>query len=120
MFDYKSFAESMKKQYLKCNVFVSPSGIENSPNSVCEAQMLGVPVVASYVGGTPDMIPDSKCGFLYRFEDIEMLAYYIKKVFREESNFDGSHEMNVAHNRHDPKANMEQLIRIYKDIIALP
>lgn len=111
-------AEGMKAEFLKCNVFISPSGIENSPNSVCEAQMLGVPVVASYVGGTSDMIPDRQCGVLYRFEDVEMLAYHIKTIFRESPTFDGSHEMSIAHQRHNSKANQEQLINIYKRIIG--
>jgi glycosyltransferase involved in cell wall biosynthesis len=41
----------MKSEYLNCKVFVSPSPIENSPNSVWDAEILGVPTVASYVGG---------------------------------------------------------------------
>ena len=46
-------AEQMKAEYLRSNVFLCPSSIENSPNSLGEAQMLGVPCVASYVGGIP-------------------------------------------------------------------
>ncbi len=110
-------ADGMKQQYLKCNVFVSPSGIENSPNSVCEAQMLGVPVVASYVGGTADMVSNEHCGYLYRFEDVEMLAHLVKKVFKESSCFDGTYEIEVAHQRHDGIRNLEQLIKIYNAII---
>ena len=49
-------AEQMKQAYLKSNVFVCPSSIENSPNSLGEAQLLGVPHVASYVGGIADMM----------------------------------------------------------------
>lgn len=36
--------EKMHEQYLKANVFVIPSVIENSPYSLSEAMMLGVPV----------------------------------------------------------------------------
>ncbi len=46
----------MIDRMLKSNVFVLPSAIENSPNSLAEAMILGVPTVASYVGGVPDMI----------------------------------------------------------------
>ena len=41
------------------------SYIENSPNSVGEAQMVGVPVVASRVGGTDSMVEHGKTGFMY-------------------------------------------------------
>src|SRR5690606_23789955 len=58
--------EAMCKRYIDSHVFVSPSSIENSPNSVGEAQLLGVPCVASYVGGTPDMIEHEDTGLLYR------------------------------------------------------
>ncbi len=52
----------MCKRYLLSNVFVCPSSIENSPNSLGEAMLLGVPCVASYVGGIPDLIFDGKEG----------------------------------------------------------
>lgn len=73
----------MCKQYLKSNVFVCPSSIENSPNSVGEAQLLGVPTIASYVGGVSDMVMNEKTGLLYRFEEVEMLANAINFVFSD-------------------------------------
>ncbi len=73
--------EEMVKQYLKANVFVSASAIENSPNSVGEAMMLGVPVVTSDVGGVKNMLVHEKEGYLYPFDEPYMLAYYIMNVF---------------------------------------
>ena len=40
---------SMRDQYLRSHVFISASTIENSPNSVGEAMLLGVPVVTNVV-----------------------------------------------------------------------
>ena len=54
-----------------------PSSIENSPNSLGEAQLLGVPCIASDVGGVTDMIPNKECGIIYRFEEVELLAKHI-------------------------------------------
>ncbi len=48
-------AEQMKEEYLNCGVFVCCSANENSPNSLGEAMLLGVPCVAALVGGIPDM-----------------------------------------------------------------
>lgn len=73
--------EQMKEQYLKANVFVSPSAIENSPNSVGEAMILGVPCVSSLVGGVADMLQHGVQGYTYQHDAPYMLAHYVMKVF---------------------------------------
>ena len=75
--------QDMIDQYLSSNLFVCPSSIENSPNSLGEAQLLGVPTIAAYVGGIPDMIKDGVSGFMYRFEEHEMLAKKICRIFND-------------------------------------
>jgi len=106
----------MLEQYLKANVFICPSSIENSPNSLGEAQILGVPCIASYVGGIPDMVPKESCGYLYRFEEIEMLAFYICEIFKK-TIFNNSEMSNIAKKRHSIDINTNQLISIYTKII---
>jgi len=44
------------------NVFVLPSILENSPNSLAEAQILGVPCVTTFAGGTIDYVKDGLTG----------------------------------------------------------
>ncbi|NCC88277.1 MAG: glycosyltransferase, partial [Clostridia bacterium] len=56
----------MCERLLDCNVFVLASTIDNSPNSLCEAMLLGVPCVASYVGGVPDLMTHKEDGYLYQ------------------------------------------------------
>lgn len=105
--------QEMIKHYLSSNVFICPSTIENSPNSLCEAQILGVPHIASYVGGTADMMRGNE-DCLYRFEETEMLAEKICHVFA-----DWTYSKNMqkeAQKRHDSKANAERLIDIYNTI----
>ena len=75
--------KEMKERYLKSNVFVSPSSIENSPNSLGEAMILGVPVVASDVGGVSDMLTHKEEGFVYQSDAPYMLAHYCIRTFRE-------------------------------------
>lgn len=77
--------DGMIDQYLSCNVFVLPSAIENSPNSLGEAMSLGVPCVASCVGGVQDMMRDKVDGFIYPFDEPYMLAHYIEKIFESDS-----------------------------------
>lgn len=109
---------SMIKQFLKANAFVCPSSIENSPNSVGEAQLLGTPCIASYVGGSMDMISDGETGFLYRFEETELLAMRICEIF---SNPTLANELSlkgqtVAYERHNKTMNGLCLNEIYKSI----
>lgn len=106
-------AEGMKHEYLKCNVFVCPSTIENSPNSLGEAQILGVPVVASYVGGIPDMMKGDE-EHLYRFEEVEMLADKICKVFEDEPDTEKMRQNALL--RHDKTSVAEDLMGIYEKI----
>lgn len=108
-------AEEMKNEYLNCNVFVCPSTIENSPNSLGEAQILGTPCIASYVGGIPDMMRGNEDN-LYRFEEVEMLAEKVCRVFS-----DGENQTDlsaIAAQRHDPLNNNQQLLSIYHKIIG--
>lgn len=107
-------ANEMIREYRNANVFVCPSSMENSPNSLGEAQLLGVPVVASYVGGVPDMMRGNEEN-LYRFEEIEMLAANICRVFKEKDN-QGSMR-KAALKRHDAKRNNDTLLEIYKTIV---
>jgi asparagine synthase (glutamine-hydrolysing) len=50
------------------------SSFEGMPNILIEAQILGVPVVATNVGGIPDVISDSKTGFLFEIGDVNGMA----------------------------------------------
>jgi glycosyltransferase involved in cell wall biosynthesis len=105
----------MCQQYLRSNVFVCPSAIENSPNSLGEAQLLGVPCVVSYVGGTMDMMVGDENN-LYRFEEVEMLAMKICSVFSEcrEANFAMQEK---ARARHDRDVNSARLYHIYRELL---
>lgn len=71
----------MITEYLNANVYVLPSCIENSPNSLCEAQILGVPCISSICGGTADFINNNIDGLLYRCEEYEQLAQKIINIF---------------------------------------
>lgn len=108
-------AEEIKQEYLNSNVFVCPSSIENSPNSLCEAQILGVPCIASFVGGIPDIMAGNEEN-LYQFDDIEMLAYKICRIFKEKRN--SHNQVLVARQRHDVEINRSNLIHIYRQLIS--
>lgn len=111
-------AETLCNALLSSTMYFHSSYIENSPNSVGEAQMVGVPVVASRVGGTDSMVEHGKTGFLYPVTDPYMAAYYIKRLIdnKEENMAIGKKAREIALVRHDKKQIVKELLDVYEQI----
>lgn len=111
-------AETLCDALLSSTMYFHSSYIENSPNSVGEAQMVGVPVVASRVGGTDSMVEHGKTGFLYPVTDPYMAAYYIKRLIdnKEENMAIGKKAREIALVRHDKRQIVEELLDVYEQI----
>ena len=110
-------AEQMKQAYLQSNVFVLPSTIENSSNSLGEAMLLGVPCVAADVGGVSNMLRPGE-GYVYQSTAPYMLAHYIMEVFRMEERAEemGALARQHALKTHAPEENLNRLLEIYREI----
>jgi glycosyltransferase involved in cell wall biosynthesis len=108
------------QKLLKSNVFVCASSIENGSISLSEAQIIGVPSVAAAVGGINSRITDGKDGLLYRFDEPELLAWQICKVFSDYEllNSISSNGIVSAKNRQDPKNIVEVLNASYQKIFS--
>lgn len=111
--------QKMKERFLKSNVFVSPSTIENSPNSLGEAMLLGVPCISSDVGGVKNLLKHEDEGYVYQTDAPYMLAYYVKKMFAMEKQAEtiGAKAKEHAANTHNRERNLEVLLKIYEDIL---
>jgi glycosyltransferase involved in cell wall biosynthesis len=110
--------KQMCERHLKSHVFVCPSSIENSPNSLGEAMILGVPCVASDVGGVADMLKHQEEGFVYQADAPYMLAHYVCKLFADDEialQFSVNARKH-AMRTHDPDINHNTLIQVYKMI----
>jgi len=112
--------QEMIKAYLSCHVFLSSSSIENSSNSVCEAMLLGMPVVASYVGGIPSLITNNEEGLLYPLDEPYMAAYQIDNIFSDDTIAKrlGENARKKAVIAHDRNRNYINLIEIYNSILT--
>ena len=110
--------EEMKERYLQSSVFVCPSIVENSPNSMCEAMLLGMPVVAARVGGIPSLIQENKEGVLFERADVDSLAEGILQIWDEPviAGVFGDNARRRAMISHDPDKNFSRLIEIYDRI----
>ena len=95
----------MKERYLKSQVFVLPSSIENSPNSLGEAMLLGVPCIASE-------------GLIYPADDPHLLAHDICEMFAHPEKAAQMARAGREHagKTHDAQKNLEILHQIYTEI----
>ena len=111
-------AQGMLEQYLKCNVFVLPSIIENSSNSLGEAMCLGVPCIASFVGGVQDTIRNRIDGLFYPFDEPYMLSFFVCKVFEDDSLALelGRNAIPIARERFNPSKVKDATITLYQHI----
>ncbi|QOT80682.1 glycosyltransferase family 4 protein [Cupriavidus basilensis] len=114
-------AAAMRAEYMKSHVFISPSSIENSPNSIGEAQILGVPVLASFVGGVPTMLQEFAKNSLYRFGEYEVLAVKIREIFKHTGATAqmAGEGMAYASQRHDRQKNLNKMLSIYRECAAV-
>ena len=113
-------AEEMKEQYLRCHLYVLPSALENSPNSLGEAMMLGMPCVAADVGGVHNLLTDGGDGLLYPAGDVEALADRIIEIFTKEAIVERFSDNARKHARvnHDADQNYYRLIHIYREMLS--
>lgn len=100
-------------------LYVHPSYIDNSPNSVCEAQILGVPVIATNVGGISSLVDDTKTGFLVPANDPYKTAYLINQLCNNFILLENisRNAIKCALDRHNPIIITNTLINIYNEII---
>ncbi len=118
-------AEKMRDEYLRCGIFICPSAVENSPNSIVEASIMGAPVIASRVGGIPDIIEDKKECILFDCsakKPIEDNAANLKKAIETVKGDykEALERAKKARERmlkdHDPVAVAGQMLGIYEVI----
>lgn len=106
-------------ELLESDIFLQTSRIENSPNSLCEAMILGMPIVASNVGGTSSLLRDNLDGFLVQegepFSTAQKIIY-LSKNFNEVSEM-GKNARLSALNRHNKEKIVKNLVNIYNTLI---
>ncbi len=113
-------AEMMVREFCRAHVFALPSVIENSPNALCEAMVLGTPSVVSYVGGVPSLIRDGESALAFPAGDEAVLAEQLRKLFL---NDDLARQLSAggreaAVRRHSPETIVKNMSTIYEEVIS--
>lgn len=73
-------AEHLKAQYAAANIFLFPSRHEGMPNAVLEAMASGLPVVATRIAGSEELVADGETGALVPAEDVESLRESLRPL----------------------------------------
>lgn len=112
-------ANNLIKYLSDSDIFIHPSYIDNSPNSVCEAQLLGLPVISTNVGGISSLIESEKEGILVPTNDPYTLACKIIELRNNTSKAIsiGKTARERALKRHDVENITERNIEIYNTIL---
>jgi glycosyltransferase involved in cell wall biosynthesis len=102
------------------SLFVLTSYCENSPNSLAEAQVLGVPCIASNVGGVSTYLRDGLNGILFPPGDPLALAGAISSAIddRERLIELSNNAREEALRRHAPETIRQQLLEMYDSIVG--
>jgi glycosyltransferase involved in cell wall biosynthesis len=113
-------ANEVSDSLLNCTAYIHPSYIDNSPNAVCEAQILGCTVIASNVGGIPSLIDEGETGYMVPTNDPYQLAYEITELYHhpELNKKIGEQARIAALKRHDKKTIVDITIGTYRKMIA--
>lgn len=101
-------------------VYVHPSHIDNSPNSLCEAMLVGLPCIAANVGGIPSLIRDGEDGLLYHDRDAYMLADRIAQLLNDRPLAArlGARARQTALARHDREQIARRTVEVYRQVLS--
>src|SRR5262249_42791001 len=67
------------------DVFVLPSLCEGMSNTLLEAMACGLPVLATRVGGNPEVVEENTCGWLFTPGDAAQLAVWLQRLMLDGS-----------------------------------
>lgn len=111
--------EALAKAFQQSYMLVHPSLIDNSPNSICEAQVAGLPVVASEVGGVGSLIVNGESGILTSL-DPGSITDGIRQLLNNKSLHRrlSKNGRELARKRHDAINIHNRTMDIYHSVLA--
>lgn len=99
----------------KADIFILPSLWEGMPITLIEAMATGLPIVATNVGGVPDMIEDNNTGFLVETNKEQISETLLKLINDKELRERIGNATKVASKRFSAKEMKEKYAKLYGD-----
>ena len=111
--------DDLVKKMLQADIYVNASHQDNSPNSLCEAMLLGMPCVATCAGGTSTILKDDETGLLVQDGDPWGIAGAVLELSNNQNKAEqyATKARDVATQRHNKALITDGLIDVYNFIL---
>ena len=111
------YSDTPLELVLQCDLYVQPSLSEGFGIALVEAMSCGVPVLATSVGGAPEIIQQGKTGWLIDHSDAESLTEKIRAIWRQRDLLPlvGDAGRTAVQGRFDPAVYVRRLEALYDD-----
>lgn len=113
--------DSIHKYITNSRFVVIPSICnENCPYSVLEAMEIGKPIVASRIGGIPELIADGENGYLYKADDINELKEKLMLMLDNDDKVNrfAQKSRELYESYYSPDSYYNELIKIYNKVMS--
>lgn len=110
----------VKPYYAAADLLVLPSHSEGSPYVLLEAMAAGLPIVATAVGGVPEMVEDEESALLVPPREPQAMAAAIARVLKD-AELARRLTLNASAliaTRYSPETYVHSLVEIYRQIIS--
>jgi glycosyltransferase involved in cell wall biosynthesis len=104
------------------HIFVLPSRSEALSNALMEAMACGCPVVASSVGGNPELVRNAETGLLFESGDAAGLAHALQTLIENDALRRRLAEAgsNFVRERFSIRASAQRMGEIYEQLVTEP
>lgn len=111
---------NVKPYYALADLAVLPSHSEGSPNALLEAMAACVPVVATAVGGVPEIAADHETALLVEARNTDALAQAMSKLLLDSKLAARLASKAFAHvkDKYSPAARLQALLSIYSELVS--
>ena len=112
--------KQIQEKLIDATLYIHCSYIDNSPNAICEAQCVGIPIISTNVGGISSLIENEKTGFLVPPNRPKELADRIISLKNNEELLKKVSHASIitAQKRHNPQNIAKQLLNCYNNILS--
>ncbi|HBZ86345.1 MAG: hypothetical protein A2509_10615 [Candidatus Edwardsbacteria bacterium RIFOXYD12_FULL_50_11] len=117
--EFAGHVKEPEKYYQKASVVIVPSKKEPFGRVAAEAMMYGLPVVASRVGGLPEVVEDNVTGFLVDPDDVDGFTEKVQYLLNEpeKAKAMGRAGRERAIKLFSPQRHAAQVMEVYKEVL---
>lgn len=119
---FEGFRSDVERFYRQMDIYVLPSLLEHFPLSVLEAMSFGKPIIATNVGGVPEIVKDGETGILINSGSAEQIAKALNALIidKEMCNRLGAQAQKLVKEQYSIEKMAEAYIKVYRDVLSLP